>query len=268
MPEPGGSETDNREELPCISCVCVTRKKPALLQRAINCFAAQTYGHKELVIVFEDDDNLTAGFIEKNRLQWQKNIRVVCVKTTPKISLGRLRNLGIKAAEGQYICQWDDDDWYHKDRLLTQYNALVAANRDGAIMTRWLVFDTVTRKAYISNQRVWEGSILCEKNTLQSQSYADVAIGEDTPTIEWLVSKNCLRFIENTPGLYIYVYHGGNTWHYAHWQHIFECSTELSAHHSSIVAAILSGEYSVYSGSLLLETILQNDKLLRTESVG
>jgi glycosyltransferase involved in cell wall biosynthesis len=251
--------------LPLISCVCVTRKKPAFLKRAIECFLAQTYPNKELVIVYEDDDDATAEFIASG-FPADTNIRLFRVPAYPKIVLGELKNLAVRIARGDFICQWDDDDWYHIRRLEEQYSRLFSAGRHGSVMLQWLVFDSVTSTAYLSHVRLWEGSILCSKNILQLKAYEDKPLGEDTATIEYLARMNCLHLLKELPGLYIYVYHGYNAWNYDHWCAIFRCSTALSREDSGVVADILNGTYSAREGSMLLDGILEqsftDDKVL------
>ena len=45
-----------QQSVPLISCLCVTRARVALLNRAVRCFLDQSYPHIELVILFESDD--------------------------------------------------------------------------------------------------------------------------------------------------------------------------------------------------------------------
>jgi len=239
-----------------ISCVCVTRKKPELLQRSIDCFLAQTYPNKELIILYEDDDVATERFIGKG-FPTESGIRLFRVSAYPKMALGELRNVAIQAAMGELICQWDDDDWYHRCRLEEQYNMLFQEGRHGSILTQWLVYDGLTETSYISNVRPWEGSILCRKSVLQQKAYEDKPLGEDTATIEYLVSMDSLHLIDGMPGLYIYVYHGNNSWDYEHWKEIFQCSTALSAADSLIVSDILNGKYPIGEASLLVDLIIE-----------
>lgn len=245
------------DQFPVISCICVTRGKAAMLKRAVDCFRGQTYPQKELVIVYEDDDTETLGLVRSPDVTCDSNIRLVQIKAVPKTALGELRNIGIRTARGEFICQWDDDDWYHMNRLMNQYAGLAKYGREGAIMTQWLVFDSHAGRAYISNTRTWEGSILCRKPLLLAKSYENKGIGEDTATIDYLVSIDCLHYMYDVPGLYIYVYHGSNTWNREHWNYIFKCSTALSYRDSIIISDILNGKYSVCMASLLLDEILE-----------
>ena len=216
-----------------ISCICVTRGKPLMLKRAISCFTAQSYPFKELIIVYEDDD---VGTVEM---------------------LKELRNIGIKASNGEFICQWDDDDWYHENRLTLQYTISMENNYKGSVMTQWLVYNTIDKQAFISNERVWEGSVLCKKKVLQGVPYENKSMGEDSATINSLLEKDHIYLIKSMPGLYIYIYHGSNTWNFEHWKYIFECSTALSNSDSRLIADILDGNYSVQEGSSLIDKTLQ-----------
>lgn len=238
-----------------VSCVCVTRNKPALLKRAIDCFLAQTYGNKELIVLYEDDDVATEEFLGKGYPR-ESGVRLFRVPAYPKMTLGELRNAAIKIARGEFVCQWDDDDWYHMNRIELQYRSLFNEGRHGSILTQWLVYDTLTATAYLSNNRLWEGSILCRNSVLQEKAYEDKPLGEDTATIEYLASRNSLCFLNEMANLYIYVYHGKNSWNRGHWSAIFTASVALSAEDSGIIADILEGRYSVSEGSMLLDGIL------------
>lgn len=248
------------EVLPLISCVCVTRGKPALLQRAINCFEAQTYLQKELVIVYEEDDIPTRQFLQTNT--FHPAIKIMEISVNPPKTLGMLRNIAIESAAGTYICQWDDDDWYHMHRLEYQYGVVLQSGLYGSVMTQWLIFDATEEDAYISNKRRWEGSILCRKDILQMKQYDDTRRGEDTVVIEYLNSNNHLYEIRNHVHLYIYIYHGGNTWNLGHWKNIFNHSTRLSDTQAIKIAKILKGDYTVEEGSELIDQLLNKHPLL------
>lgn len=229
-----------------------------MLTRATQCFLDQSYFKKELVIVYEDDDLVTTELFKKNSIYTHPNISLLKVASHPRYSLGNLRNIGIANAKGEFVCQWDDDDWYHQNRLSAMYNCIRRSKYQGAIMLHWLVYDLTKRKAYISNSRTWEGSILCRKEALLNTPYENKTMGEEGATIDHLLSMNSLFQIDDTPQLYIYIYHGYNTWHSDHWNYIFECSTPLSAHISIKIGEIIDGKYSVTDGSALLNRLIQN----------
>jgi glycosyltransferase involved in cell wall biosynthesis len=240
-------------DLPLISCICVTHKKPDLLIRAVRCFQAQTYQNRELIILFERDDLRTKEVCQQLS---EEKIRVLEFSDEPKRTLGHLRNYAISCAYGEYVCQWDDDDWYHMSRLEYQYEAIHRTEYHGCVLSRWIVFDGQTRRSYLSSLRRWEGSILCRKSTMQAAPYLNRASGEDTAVIDTLVDRHQLLTL-NKPDLYIYVYHGENTWDRKHWEVIFMSSDELEETDSDCVSAILANGVSVEEGSRTLGLIVE-----------
>jgi glycosyltransferase involved in cell wall biosynthesis len=242
-------------DCPLISCICVTRGKPRLLRRAIRCFETQTYPNRELIILYEDDDLPTAAFLRDT--SFGRQVRIIAIGATPKHSLGSLRNIAIAGATGNYICQWDDDDWYHIRRLELQFGTLAGSGRKATLLTRWLVFDDLGGNAYISNKRLWEGSILCDRALIRQRKYVPVGRGEDTPVIDYLKDNHCLHEVENSIGIYIYVCHGSNTWHRAHWEHIFNCSEKLPGASSEMIRDVLKGRYGNAEASGHIDRLLK-----------
>ena len=237
---------------PLISCLCVTRNKIPLLKRAVNCFKAQTYPNKELVIVFESDDKDIKTFTQRIR---DERIRAIEVPSVPKSSLGELRNISIHAARGEYFCQWDADDWYHNRRLEVQMNYIKTMHKPVCMLTYWIIFDTITKKAFWSFKRIWEGSILCKKSLVTDNTvkYPSLAKKEDFYFIAEL-SKNNVIYPADVPHLYIYVYHGDNTWGYEHFESNFKAGLALSDEASLIINNILEGKYSHRKASGLLDS--------------
>lgn len=226
---------------PLISCLCVTHRKPKMLERVINCFYNQSYPNKQLIIVYEDFDATTHEFIVNQN--FENNIQVVMIDSSKrKISLGELRNISICEADGEYVCQWDDDDWFDPDRLTTQMQCIQQSGKPACILSRWIVFDALTKKAYLSNKRLWEGSILCRKDLMQEKVYPPLHKGEDSSVIEHLYLNDKLHIVDDMPELYIYISHGNNTWEQGHFDQIFQFSTELSSECSLDIEKILTNE--------------------------
>jgi len=112
---------------PKISCLMVTSRRPKLVLRAIACYLAQTYPCKELVIVEHgdpDDDGLKQRLAALGRA----DIVHVRVPLNATVKLGDLRNISLAASSGEYVVQWDDDDWHSAQRLQLQYDALQGAD--------------------------------------------------------------------------------------------------------------------------------------------
>lgn len=239
-------ETVFRPMQPLISCICVTRNRPHLLSVAISCFKAQCYAHKELVILYEKDDITTAAYLGQYPPK-DIRIKIIATEKQPDQYLGALRNKAIAAASGDYICQWDDDDWYHPKRLSYQYGQLIAKGKAACVLGREIIWDHTTAKAYLSCYRHWEGSLLCSKNIAMQHPYDNYERGEDTPMITALLTKGLLYTDTAITPLYVYRYHGANTWDYRHFSGFFPYSILLPDAVSNLFGHILEEEGNAYS---------------------
>jgi glycosyltransferase involved in cell wall biosynthesis len=217
-----------------VSCLCVTRGRPALLRRAVACFQAQTHPHRELLIVWESDDRLTRDYLSTLDDPRRRTLQAPAL---PKRSLGALRNLAVAEARGTLVAQWDDDDWYAPGRLEEQLRALQESGRPACVLARWTIYDVVTQQAYLSANRAWEGSLVAEKAVVPA--YADQPRGEDTVVIGRLLDEERITGLDR-PGLYIYTYHGANTWTRAHFRkRILKDAEALSREESLRIAGLL-----------------------------
>jgi len=214
MCEAGASLHRPMTPSPLVSCLCVTRARVALLRRAVACFQAQTHAPRELVLLYESDDADTAAYAATLS---DPSIRCVEVPASPKRPLGALRNLAIEASQGAYIAQWDDDDWYSPARLAAQMDAMREHRRPACVLYRWTMYDAVTRRAYVSGERPWEGSLIAQREVVPP--YPELARKEDTPVIQAMLLQELLVCLD-APELYVYTYHGANTWDERHWREV------------------------------------------------
>jgi glycosyltransferase involved in cell wall biosynthesis len=232
-----------------ITCMCVTRNRVSLLRRSVQCFLHQTYPYRELVIVYESDDDATRQFLAELR---ESSIHPLEVPAVPRFTLGSLRNIALQAGTGKYVAQWDDDDWHSPVRLAEQMKAIRETGKRACVLARWTLYNCLTRRAYVSNLRPWEGSIVVERAVVPP--YPDLAKLEDTPVVEELIRHGQVTLLDR-PDLYVYTYHGMNTWDGYHWKRIFRCSRPLGADTSGLLTALLNSEPHVATP---LQTRLQN----------
>jgi glycosyltransferase involved in cell wall biosynthesis len=113
--------------LPKVSCIMPTCYGEEYVFTALSCWGAQNYeGELELVIVDNND------FYDA-RLELAGTVFGQYIRTTRK-PVGALRNEGIKAATGEVICIWDEDDWHSSERLSAQVSRLRSS---GKAVTGW-----------------------------------------------------------------------------------------------------------------------------------
>ncbi len=208
--EPGRAALRRATPPPRVSCLMVTKNRPALARRAVQCFRQQTWPHRELVIVDDGADDALARWIEATA-----DPRIVHRRLPAgNLTLGALRNLAVASATGDYLAQWDDDDLSAPDRLELQLAAVTALRADACLLERQYIWWPDRRRLAVSCARLWEGSMLCARSSLPP--YPDLAKGEDTPAVERVVREGRIALLDR-PDLFVYVCHGANTFEAAHW---------------------------------------------------
>lgn len=115
---------------PLVVCILLTRDRPAMAKRAVECFRAQSYAAKKLVVL---DTSATPIDIEGPHvtvLHWHES-NGPCRKT-----IGALRNTACTyaskglAQQPDIIAHWDDDDVSHPQRLAEQVSLLQSSGAD------------------------------------------------------------------------------------------------------------------------------------------
>ena len=212
-------------DMPKVSCLCITKNKEHILRESIISYQNQIYKNKELIVVYEDDNEYINDIIENFN---SEDIKYIKISTKNKKTLGELRNISIQRASGEYVCQWDDDDWYHPLRIWEQFKNMKLNNKKGSILSSWTVYDNV-KNDLLECKRLnligWEGSFLFEKSSLKSL-YPDMTRGEDTSFIKNIEKDLHVLY---RPELYIYRVHSSNTWGYKNlYDRIIRYSTEYN----------------------------------------
>jgi glycosyltransferase involved in cell wall biosynthesis len=238
-------------DMPKVSCLCLTENRVPYLKRAVNCFFDQTYQNKELVIFYRDDDHDTISFLQQFS---DDSIKSFSVPRSVNISLGDMRNLSIEKSTGEYFVQWDDDDWYHNQRIELQIQSTLDCNKEANVLSQVIMFDAVNDQAYFTFDRPWENTILCSKKTyLKGYNYPQLNQGEDTSFMRALLLDGKLSRVVGFPA-YIYIFHGNNTWKQDHFNSLFDASQKLSEETSLLIKNILNGGLSNTKASQTLKS--------------
>jgi len=94
---------------PKISAVCCTYGRFKCVERVMNCFLAQGYQNKELIIFNTDTDS------PYDNIQSNFNITIVnrsidSITNEPYTNVGAIRRDALMFASGDFVVTWDDDD--------------------------------------------------------------------------------------------------------------------------------------------------------------
>lgn len=183
------------------------------MKRSVLSFKKQTYGNKELVVVDDGEQDLEEVLkeIPSSQLQYLK------LENKPENTLGKLRNRSLDIAAGDFMVQWDDDDWYHPDRISVQAGFLEEGYDACCISGSLMHLD---EEKYMHHPYVGylpegiPGSIM--HRTDEGIRYPHARRAEDTVYLKEWMEKKYLQIPEKYTHLFIRCYHGDNTWEKQH----------------------------------------------------
>ncbi len=138
------------QEYPLVSAIMLagrTSIEDVLI--AIDCFKAQTYPYKELIIV----NNAKTQF-DAAALNIKADREIFLADTPLQYFAGMARNYGIAAANGQILAQFDPDFWYAPNRIEAQVATLAENRAQVAILNSTLCYSFMSgRASYMTNER-------------------------------------------------------------------------------------------------------------------
>ena len=188
-----------------VTCVCITKRRHSHLLRSVDMFWRQTYKNKKLLIICDHDD------VESIAIAKASGAETYILPSNINYSLGEIRSIAKSLTTTEYFCQWDDDDWFHCNRLEIQMDQLQQYGQSGCVLTNWIIYDEATRNSYLSMHRLWEGSSIYSVERAKTIQFPSQGLVEDTVLLnEYVKSYGILPV--TSPYLYIYRIHSDNTW--------------------------------------------------------
>lgn len=211
------------EVVPLVSCLMITTDRLALAKRSIRCFTDQTYPRCELVIVSEGDRAYRRALEHHLDHRGINNARVIGAE--PGATLGTLRNLSLDAAAGDIMCQWDDDDCYHPDRVLRQVEQMTRQDARACFLTDnlqlfepdgrlfWIDWTLYDGNDDVQGLRLFPPAVMFVKDDRfrYPETGPRAHLGEDLDLATDLCREVPVAMLGGMGWLYLYVFHGGNT---------------------------------------------------------
>jgi glycosyltransferase involved in cell wall biosynthesis len=134
-----------------VSCITVTRDRVPLLKKCIKHFKEQTYQNKELIIVYYNTDDETKQFLLDNQEDLNNhNVFFYMFVEDEGLYLGAIRNIATSKATGEWLCIWDDDDWYANDRIESQLNFCLDNELDSSSLRSILIYSNKYQELKLS----------------------------------------------------------------------------------------------------------------------
>jgi glycosyltransferase involved in cell wall biosynthesis len=190
----------------------VTRNRARLARRAVHCFAAQTWSNRELVIIddgAEDYEPTLAPFRDRCEIAYHR------FPPDPARRLGAARNLSLEHAKGEFCVQWDDDEWYHPERIAVQMGS-IERGFDGSVLRDTLMhLDSPEYVEHPFRTGLWRGTPGTILHRACDVRYPNVPLGEDTTYLRRLRRRLRIEMLR-TSHLFIRCFHGANSWDLRH----------------------------------------------------
>lgn len=169
--------------LSLVSCVMVTTGRVDLISKSLRSFLLQKFPSKELIVVSQGSKEQNE--IIKNLTAPHHNIQFV--EAPKRLSLGEMRNLSVELALGEVICQWDDDDIYHPNRISTQFKAL-RYNTVASLYSSYLKYFVNKRTLYMIDHLRGSDDYVVEMNKNPYKKYLCGSI---------MFRKSCFHEVNN-----------------------------------------------------------------------
>lgn len=193
-----------------VTAVMVTGKDPGRLPLAIRagrCCLQQSHRHLELLIV-------TDGFSLVDQLPADSRVREI--RVLPGLSLGELRNRALDAARGDFIVQFDDDDWSLESRIAAQLQASQATGLP-VTLRRQVRYSFETDNAFVAERFLDQGKTVGIVGTIlhprTALRYPALGKHEDS---HFAKGFPAVHVLDNPPQMYLRFQHGRNTWNRKH----------------------------------------------------
>lgn len=166
-----------------ISCVMPTARRPEFARVAIAQFLSQALDEEsELIIV---DDPIESGSASIDTDMMGPRIRMI----RDSGNVGRKRNLGVAAARGSLIVNWDDDDFFAVDRVAKQAQFHRLAGADVSLLSSmiyWRPGEATAWHAYFRADYGTGGTFCMATDFARQHPYPELPTGEDDAWLKGL----------------------------------------------------------------------------------
>jgi glycosyltransferase involved in cell wall biosynthesis len=192
------------------------------VKSSVGAYARQAYPNKELLVAINGGDaDARAALVDYFDALKRPDIRVLQIDGD--LTLGRLRNITLEQAHGEAICQWDDDDLHHPDRLSLQLQALLEGDYEAAYLQDVMQYVPADRSLYWTRWSATEaqyhpGTLMARRGApiLYETEGGQACLGEDLKVALALNARGKVRRIDGIAHLFVYTSHGANSWDDGH----------------------------------------------------
>jgi glycosyltransferase involved in cell wall biosynthesis len=191
-------------DYPLVSCLMPTMNRRAFIPRALAMFEAQDYPNRELIVLEDgDEDSSELCYASADRFR-----AFGITHGFPRVryfrfggTLGAKLNQGARAAFGEILIRWDDDDWNAPNRISTQVAHMKLTGKPVVGMSSLIYYTEREQFGYEYTGDAWyaSGSSHCyTREYALSHPMPDISLGEDNA---FAAEAKLLDAISNISGL-------------------------------------------------------------------
>ena len=165
--------SDRLQSQPLVTAVIPTRNRPDVVVKAVRSALSQCYRNIEVIVVIDGDDPATL-----NRLQAIDDLRLRVIDLAVSVGGSEARNVGIRAANGEWIALLDDDDEWHPDKIASQMAAALSAN---------IAFPVISSRLLVRNsslEYIWPRSLYQTGQSVSDYLYCRKSIMDPANVIQ------------------------------------------------------------------------------------
>lgn len=201
-----------------VSCLMVTLpERREMMMRAAKAWIGQSHADRELVVVIDQGAPAErAAAVAALSALGRADIRAVAPDAP--LSLGALRNLSVAHATGEAICQWDDDDLHHPERIARQLAAMTQAGAAATLLQDVMLYRAEPRTLHWLNWAATPagghpGTLFCRRDRMPAyvETGPTARLGEDLDLLVRLQAGEAVLPQAGEPHLYVYVTHSANS---------------------------------------------------------
>lgn len=174
-----------RYEGPLVSVVVATRNNAGTIEDSLNSLLNQTHRNIEIIVIDDTSDDDSAGIIE---VIARRDRRLTVIRNRHHLGTGRSRNLGLKAARGEYVTFHDGDDFSLPTRIEEQLTVFSNFPEKKLSLCNYVRINAKGRSLEINDRRVMKciiSMMFRRREVLERVGYfEDSSISEDSDFYE------------------------------------------------------------------------------------
>ncbi len=122
---------------PTVCSIMLTRDRPEMAKRAVECWMEQTYENKRLLIIASGESNVYCpAFL------LYPNCNIYMQPSLNGWTIGAIRNYANAKTGADILLHWDDDDWSNPNRIAEQVSLLQSSGADAVGYREMLFWDS------------------------------------------------------------------------------------------------------------------------------